>query len=108
MAEEKTPLEEVAGYKLQTMLDYVKQLKAEGKDSVLYPWYVPHNPRKYIDDFKKYIVKGLAAKKIYITDFLEGQTRAEINGKVEHVFICWTVKAKKQAEAEGMVFKTYE
>lgn len=103
---DRTNLEEYAGAKLKSMLEYIEQQKAEGKDSFTYPWYVPLNRMKHLEGFKRFIFEGLIAKGIHVTDFLPGSQEA-IGGLMKDIFICWTDEAKATAEAEGFTFKTY-
>lgn len=104
---DRTNLEQTAGYKLKTMIDFIEQHKKEGADGVLYPWYIPLNTTKHLDGFKRYIFTGLVEKGNCVTDFLPG-VRQEMNGFMLNIYICWTPEAKAKAESEGLIFKTYD
>ncbi|MEO6283681.1 MAG: hypothetical protein ABIN80_02895 [Dyadobacter sp.] len=103
---DRTNLEDYAGAKLKSMLDFIEQQKSEGREGVHYPWYIPSNRMKHLDGFKNFIFEGLIAKGNYVTDFLPG-AKQEIGGFMKDVFICWTEQAKLNAESEGLIFKTY-
>lgn len=103
---DRTNLEEYAGAKLKSMTEFIELQKAEGKESVMYPWYVPLNPMKHLEGYKRFIFEGLIQEGNHVTDFLPGSQEA-IGGLVRDIFICWTQQAKADAESEGKVFKIY-
>lgn len=97
-------LESAAGFRLEGMLNFIGQKKQVGEEGILYPWYIPYNTMKLLQGYKKYIFEGLKKEDIFVTDFLAGVPRPEMNGYIRDIYICWTPEAKAKAEAEGLVF----
>ena len=84
----------------------IKTAKEAGKESIIFPFYVPLRQDKRFDGFKSAVFDAIKEQGCQVTDFIPGTMEQSLRGYRIDIFICWTEKARHEAEGTpGYVFK---
>ncbi len=101
---DRTDFNQVIEEKLRNIGILVEEAKGEGRDSILFPFFIPNDKRKHFEGFKGEIIAKLKEKDYHVTNFLP-DFKPSFNGVIKEIFIAWSDAGRKTGEASGYEFK---
>lgn len=101
---DRTDFNQVVEEKLRNIGILVEEAKGEGRDSILFPFFIPSDKRKHFEGFKGEVIAKLKEKDYHVTNFLPG-FKPSFNGFIKEIYITWTDTGRKAGEVLEYEFR---